>query len=119
MRKIFGVLALCGLFGFSAPAYSQIHIRVHLTPPAVRVETLPARPVPTAVWTPGYYRFDEPTRAYIWVPGTWQIPPSRQVIWVAPRYVRLPDGTYNYFSGHWATRHRADEEREAQEKLER
>lgn len=119
MRKLLATLALCGLFAFTAPAYSQIHIGVRLTPPTVRVETVPVRPQPTAIWTPGYYRFDEPTQAYAWVPGTWQIPPSRNVMWVAPHYVHRVDGTYDYFSGHWATRHQADEEREAQEKLER
>lgn len=114
MRKLIAVLALCGFFAFSAPAYSQVHIRVHLAPPALRIETIPARPQPTAVWTPGYYRFDTFTQSYVWVPGSYQIPPARQLVWMRPRYIERMDGTYDYYRGHWATPREARRE-EAQE----
>jgi hypothetical protein len=123
MGKLMRMLALCSFFAFAGiahntPAYSQLHLHVRLTPPAIRTEILPPRPQPTAIWTPGYYRFDALTQSYVWTPGSWQVPPSQAMVWVAPRYISRGDG-YDFYAGHWATRHQAEEEREAQERLER
>jgi hypothetical protein len=38
-----------------------------------------ARPVATAVWTPGQWQWDG--RAYVWIAGAWRIPPTREHEW--------------------------------------
>ena len=121
MRKLFSTLAL-GIalsLGMVASSYAQAGIQVTIAPPAVQTETIPASPGGGAIWTPGFYHWDAGTQTYVWQAGIWQVPPHRHMIWVGAHTVSLKNGGYEYFSGHWATKHQAHEEREAEEEMER
>jgi hypothetical protein len=48
-------------------------------PAAPVVEPRPARPTGTAVWTSGQWQWDG--RAYVWIAGSWRIPPTQQHAW--------------------------------------
>jgi len=116
---MFGLaLLLSAGLTFTVPAYSQAVI-IQTAPPAARVEVRPANPGGGAIWTPGYYQWNPTTQSYDWQTGSWQVPPSRHMRWVPSHYIQQPDGTYNFYTGHWATRHQAHEEREAELKHER
>lgn len=119
MRKLFYMLAAGVLLALAAPAYSQTGITVQIAPPAAQVETVPASPGGGAIWTPGYYRYDPSAQNYVWETGSWQVPPHHHMQWVAAHSIHRTDGSYEYFSGHWATKHQAHEEREAEVKMER
>ena len=119
MRNIMKVLALGAFLALSAPAYSQDAIRIQVAPPAAQVETIPRSPQRGAIWTPGYYQFDPSSQSYVWQAGSWQVPPSRKMQWVAAHYTTHDDGSYEFTAGHWATRHQAHEERDAELKRER
>jgi len=73
-------------------------IVVHLRPPALRVEHRPARPGANYIWVGGYHRWDG--RAYVWVPGRWEIPPREHAVWVAPRW-ESRNGGYVFVEGYW------------------
>jgi hypothetical protein len=47
--------------------------------PPVEAPAPPPRPTVTAVWTPGQWQWDG--RAYVWIAGSWRIPPSQQHTW--------------------------------------
>ncbi len=103
MRKLLATLAIGAMLAFTAPAYSQVHLRVHFGPPSLRVETVAPAPAPNMSWVPGYYRFDALTNDYVWVPGSWQYRPSQNVVWIPPEYIQRGDH-YDYIAGHWGTR---------------
>jgi WXXGXW repeat (2 copies) len=67
-------------------------------PPAVRVETQPISPGPGYVWTSGYWRWTG--TSYIWVPGSWVLPPRQASVWVPGHWVRRPGG-WVWIAGHW------------------
>jgi hypothetical protein len=117
------VLALGAFFALAAPlatpVFSQTGVTVQIAPPAAQVETIPVSPGGGAVWTPGFYQFDPIQKTYIWQTGSYQMPPSRHMVWVAAHYINRDDGSYEFFSGHWATKHQAHEQREAELKMER
>jgi len=46
-------------------------------PPPTEVQ--PPRPTVTAVWTPGQWQWDG--RAYVWITGSWRIPPTQEHTW--------------------------------------
>lgn len=119
MHKFFRMLAIGALFALAVPAYSQTGITVRIAPPAVKVETIPTSPQNGAIWTPGSYTYDPATQSYVWQAGSWQVPPHKHMIWLGSHTIQRKDGSYEYFSGHWATKHQAHEEREAEEDQER
>jgi len=91
---------LSGLLGVAlcvGPA-AAAEIIVHIRPPALRVEHRPARPGANYVWVGGYHRWDG--HAYVWEPGTWQIPPREHAVWVAPRWEHRGGG-YVFVQGYW------------------
>jgi len=116
MRKLLYMLALTAI---ATPAYSQVGVQVQIAPPAAQVEQVPPSPSKHAVWTPGAYIYDPATQNYVWQPGTWQVPPHEHMRWVAAHSIQRSDGSYEFYAGHWATKHQAHEEREAEEKMSR
>lgn len=57
----------------TAPQPPNAFVTVPYPPPAARVETLPARPSPEAVWTDGQWAWDG-TR-WQWTAGAWVLAP--------------------------------------------
>ena len=66
--------------------------------PSMRVETQPASPGATYVWTPGYWRWTG--ASYVWVSGSWVVPPRQAAVWVPGHWVRRAGG-WVWIAGHW------------------
>jgi hypothetical protein len=56
------------------------------------------RPSPRHIWIAGYWRHDG--RAYLWMPGHWDLPPRGYREWVEPRWENR-GGAYVFIEGHW------------------
>jgi hypothetical protein len=82
-------------YGGQPPAALE---RVDHAPPPARVEILPARPTPEAVWVDGEWLWHR--GRWAWLLGRWVTPPQGAVYapWV---FVRGPDGTLWYAPGAW------------------
>ena len=81
--------------------------RVHVpqAPPAPIAERPSGeRPDARAQWISGHWDWDQSRSEFVWVAGSWQIPPAGMV-WVAGRWMRDPDGWY-YLPGSWSRRDR-------------
>jgi hypothetical protein len=67
-------------------------------PPPPRAEAAPPPPAPEAVWVAGAWHWDG--AAYVWVRGSWQIPPAAGLVWRPARWlieglgVRLDPGAW-------------------------
>jgi len=94
-KKILSCLFAGCLMAGGAMA-AEVIIRV--APPRAVVEQRLVAPGPGYVWVGGYHRWDG--RAYIWVPGRWELPPRPHARWVEHRYVRHGDG-WVFREGHW------------------
>ncbi len=70
------------------------------TPPPPRREYIDERYRPSLrhVWVTGYWRHDG--RAFVWIPGRWDLPPRGYREWSEPRWERR-DGTYIFVEGRW------------------
>jgi len=90
MGSAFGLLLTMGAMG------ADVVIRV--APPAPIVERRPVAPGPRYVWIGGYHRWDG--RAYVWVPGRWELPPRAHARWVAHHWVHRHGG-WVLVEGHW------------------
>ena len=55
----------------------------------------PSTPKPDrrAQWVPGYWDWDQARNEYVWMSGTWQVPPGGSM-WVAGRWMRDSEGWY-------------------------
>jgi len=73
-------------------------VLVTQTPPVVRVETQPVSPGPGYVWTAGYWRWTG--IRYVWVSGSWVLPPRQAAVWVPGHWVRRAGG-WVWIAGHW------------------
>src|SRR6185312_10018059 len=81
-----------------APQPANAFVDVPYPPPAGRVEVLPARPSPDAVWIDGQWIWDGANWA--WDDGGWAVPPE------GARYARsevrrLADGRLEFAPGSW------------------
>ncbi len=68
-------------------------------PPAVQAEVVLAQPSSDHKWLPGYWTWRD--NRYEWMAGHWQLPPSSNAVWVAPRWDRTSDGGYRFYEGYW------------------
>ena len=94
-RRLWMVPALgCAL----ALGASAEEIFVRIAPPRPIVERRVVAPGPGYVWITGYHRWDG--RAYVWVPGRWELPPRPHARWVEHRWVHRRGG-YVFVEGHW------------------
>ena len=74
---------------------------VRSTPPALINEVVPLqRPSGYAEWIPGYWSWDDVRNDWIWVSGTWRVPPP-QYTWV-PGYWYQTSRGWRYVQGYWA-----------------
>ncbi len=81
------------------PADANTRIYVRIAPPAPIVETRVVAPGPRHVWIAGYHRWDG--RAYVWVPGRWDLPPAGRSVWVPGHWVRHRRNGWYWVEGHW------------------
>lgn len=102
MHRLAKLLLIAGALAFAAPAFSQA-VEIHVRPPRAQREVAPTRPHAGMVWQKGYHRWDEPTSAYVWTPGTWADAPHPHAKWVAPKYVHKKDH-WEFQEGHWRDR---------------
>lgn len=74
----------------------------HQPPPPVAERPSGERPGPRAVWTSGYWDWDPADSRFVWVAGTWRVPPAGMT-WTPGRWVRDGRGWY-WVAGTWARR---------------
>jgi hypothetical protein len=72
-------------------------VYVQTAPPAPKVETRPARPVPGAVWVSGHWKWNG--HRYVWISGHWDRTP-RSSAWVPGHWEKRPRG-WVWIPGHW------------------
>ncbi|HTS27628.1 MAG TPA: hypothetical protein VMH81_17260 [Bryobacteraceae bacterium] len=89
-------LVFAGILACGTAMSAEVIIRI--PPPRPRIEHRAARPGPRYVWVGGYHRWDG--RAYVWVPGRWELPPRPHAYWVAHHYERRGGG-WVFVEGHW------------------
>src|SRR5262245_25123604 len=96
-----GYLAALALAAALVPSTASAGARVYVQigPPAAIVETRPVAPSPRHVWITGYHRWDG--SAYVWVPGRWDLPPSRRGAWVPGHWVHHRRHGWYWVEGHW------------------
>jgi hypothetical protein len=73
----------------------HIGIGINLTPPAERVEVIPARPREGYVWIKGHWLRRDGN--WVWVGGRWDNPPRPGGAWVRGQYNRRGE----WVEGHW------------------
>jgi hypothetical protein len=71
----------------------------HEPPPPIAERPSGERPDPKAVWTSGYWEWDPATNRFVWVAGSWRIPPAGMV-WTAGRWRHDNRGWY-WVAGSW------------------
>lgn len=75
-----------------------VGLEVGFGPPALRAEVAVSAPGDGYVWVPGYYDWRDSN--YVWVEGSWVLPPHRGAHWVSPRYDHR--GRHHYYRpGRW------------------
>ena len=77
---------------------SAADIVVRVAPPRPLVERRAPPPGRGYIWTQGYHRWDG--RAYVWVPGTWVLPPRAHAHWVPAHWVKRHH-EWVFVEGHW------------------
>lgn len=96
---LFAVLG--GFTSLEARTDFRIHIGIpapiviHTAPPAPVVERVVVSPGPGYAWVPGHYVWHH--RRWVWVRGTWIVPPRAGLIWV--------NGTWDARAGSWTEGH--------------
>ena len=55
---------------------------------------------PESTWVPGYWSWDQESNNYIWVSGSWRVPPPGHR-WI-PGYWNEESGNYQWVSGFWS-----------------
>ncbi|HUO51869.1 MAG TPA: hypothetical protein VMT93_05080 [Gemmatimonadaceae bacterium] len=67
-------------------------------PPRPMIDVKPDRPSPDHVWQPGYY--DLRGSAWVWVSGSWALPPAGKKTWVPAVWAHADAGWY-LVPGYW------------------
>jgi hypothetical protein len=88
---------------FISPAKDQEPAHLDKSPPPPIVER-PAvdAPSPSAVWIAGYWEWDTGRKDFVWVTGTWRVPPPGR-FWVNGYWKRDDQGWYRV-PGFWSER---------------
>ena len=74
----------------------------HEPPPPIAERRSGDRPGPRAVWTSGYWEWDPDESRFVWVGGSWRVPPAGMV-WSSGRWQRDAGGWY-WVPGSWTRR---------------
>lgn len=72
--------------------------RAPSAPPAAGRETPPPAPIAGAIWTAGHWQWDG--RSWVWVAGSWQLPPSAGLRWQSAGW-RATGGVFVFVPGGW------------------
>lgn len=91
-----GFLALVLSADLGEAARRRVYVRVG--PPRARVEVRTVAPSPRHVWIGGFHRWDG--RAYVWVPGRWELGPRASAVWVPGHWKNTRHG-WEWIEGHW------------------
>ena len=81
-----------------AKAQIGTSVPIDLAPPDLPVYEQPAIPAPGYIWTPGYWAYAP--ESFYWVPATWVLPPSQDMLWT-PGYWRFGPRGYVWNPGYW------------------
>ena len=74
--------------------------RAPIAPPAPRAESVPSARAAVIAWTPGYWQWSG--RGWVWVPGSWQLPPSPTLVWRPAHWVGR-SGVFVFVPGAWVS----------------
>ena len=74
-------------------------IIVTQAPPVLQQEVVLAQPSSSHKWVPGYWTWRN--NRYEWMAGHWELPPNSSSVWIAPRWERRTDGSYQFYEGYW------------------
>jgi hypothetical protein len=97
MKKTLLRTLLAGML--TLPMIQSAEVIIRTAPPAPRSLAVVGRaPSARHVWVPGYYK--GVGGQYVWVAGSWMVPPRAGVVWVPVRWVQKPNG-YLFIAGHW------------------
>jgi len=77
-------------------ARRRVYVRVG--PPRARVEVRTVSPSSRHIWIGGFHRWDG--KAYIWVPGRWDLGPRPGAVWVPGHWKNTRPG-WEWIEGHW------------------
>ncbi len=99
MRKYLAALALSLSAALATGACAPGRLYVRIAPPVPLVEARIVAPGPDYVWIPGYHRWDG--RAYVWVAGSWALPPVHYHAWVTGHWVHRGNRGWYWVDGHW------------------
>lgn len=94
-------LAALSLVAMATAAPAQTVVSVQVAPPPMPYFQQPPIPAPNAIWTPGYWAWDDWWGDYYWVPGTWVQPPRAGLLWT-PGWWGYRAGRYVWHAGYWA-----------------
>ena len=88
---------------FLSPAKDREPFHIDKSPPAPIVERPGVdAPSPNAQWIEGYWDWDQTRKDFVWVTGTWRVPPPGR-FWVNGYWKRDDQGWYRV-SGFWSDR---------------
>ena len=74
----------------------RVYVRV--APPRARVEVRTIAPSARHVWIGGFHRWDG--KAYVWIPGRWDLRPRVGAVWAPGHWTNTRDG-WEWIEGHW------------------
>jgi len=98
IRKSLLAIALAGSFAVPLTVQAaSATLEVDVAPPAPVVEQTTIRE--GYVYTPGYWRYEEPSRKHVWIKGEY-VPERRGEHWVAHEW-RENNGRYVFSEGRW------------------
>jgi hypothetical protein len=87
---------------FAAPSTEPVPAKPVAKEPPKPLDELPPeqKPEGNAVWIGGYWAWDDERNDYLWVSGTWRVPPPSKN-WVAG-YWKEDGGQWTWVAGFWA-----------------
>ena len=83
-----------------AHAQVSIGVGINIAPPPLPYYVQPPIPGDGYIWTPGYWSWDPAAGDYVWVTGTWVLPPAVGLLWT-PGYWAFYGGGYRWHRGYW------------------
>jgi hypothetical protein len=91
----------CTLHSYGGTTAQPIYVAT--APPLPKAETKTPAPSGNHAWVDGHWDWSEADKNWVWVEGSWKIPPSNDWEWVPPKYEDREDiGVYT--PGHWSAK---------------